>query len=162
MNGATVNLGRGQCGRIARQRSGQECNAMTAMLNDVTTESYEELSNIRPYHLVAFGHCTPTVRQSLQCWACHGSGSARRSARQLVHKAVEVLRYPIASCAWTVAEYSLSVEQVSWIRRLLGDHEITSIELLDTTEARQVDLIKSAFPEAEVHLRHEMPAGGFF
>jgi hypothetical protein len=52
--------------------------------------------------------------------------------------------------------------QVSWLRRLLGDHEITAIELLDTTEAQQVDLIKSAFLEAEVHLWHEMPAGGFF
>jgi hypothetical protein len=42
---------------IERQRSGPECNAMTAIPNDVTTESYEELSAIRPCH----GHATEAV-----------------------------------------------------------------------------------------------------
>jgi hypothetical protein len=52
--------------------------------------------------------------------------------------------------------------QVSWLRRLFGDHEITSIELLDSTDTTQLDRIISAFPEAQVRLWHEMPAGGFF
>lgn len=52
--------------------------------------------------------------------------------------------------------------RVSWIRRLLGDHEITGIELLDSTDPTQLDRIKSAFPEAQVRLWHEMPEGGFF
>ncbi len=52
--------------------------------------------------------------------------------------------------------------QVSWIRRLLGDHEITGIELLESTDVKQLERIKAAFPEAQIRLWPEMPAGGFF
>jgi hypothetical protein len=33
---------------------------------------------------------------------------------------------------------------------------------LDSTDTAELERIKSAFPEAQVRLWHEMPAGGFF